>query len=80
MERESFEPSLHAFVRRVPFQPFTVELITGVKLPVDQPESLVVRANLAMYVASDGNMTLFDQLSMSRITTEPEHWSLAFGM
>lgn len=66
MVMESFERSLRAFVRRTPFKPFTVELVSGGRFEVDHPEDLVVRAGVAVYVNAEGVPTLFDHESVSR--------------
>ena len=68
MEVESFERSLRAYSRRVPFQPFTVELVSGTRITVDHPEALVFRGGLAVYIAPDGTPSLFDHGSVSQLT------------
>src|SRR5579875_2147228 len=40
MQTDAFERSLRAFVRRAPFQPFTVELTSGTRFQVLHPEAL----------------------------------------
>ena len=68
MEAEAFDRSLRAFVRRVPFQPFLLELVSGARLQVDHPEALVFRNGVAVHFAPDGTPTLFDNLSVSQLT------------
>lgn len=68
MEVESFERSLRAYSRRVPFQPFTVEFVSGSRITVDHPEALVFRAGLAVYIAPDGTPSLFDRESVSQLS------------
>jgi hypothetical protein len=60
MESETFQRCLQAFLRRVPFQPFTVELVNGVRLRVEQPETVALNGGLAVHIASDGAPTFFD--------------------
>ena len=67
MVAESFERSLRAFVRRVPFRPFTVELVSGDRIEVDHPEALVYRAGVAVYISPDGAPTLFDHEGVSQV-------------
>ena len=67
MTGESFEKSLRALVRRRPFQPFTVELVSGDRFEVDHPEALVYRGGLAVYVTPEGVPTLFDYEGVSQL-------------
>jgi hypothetical protein len=67
MEPESFERSLRAFSRRVPFQAFAVELVSGTRITVDHPEALVFRGGLAVYIDPHGTPTLFDHESVSKL-------------
>jgi len=67
MTGESFEKSLRALVRRKPFQPFTVELVSGDRFEVDHPEALVYRGGLAVYVNPEGVPTLFDHEGVSQL-------------
>lgn len=68
MQSEAFERSLRAFSRRVPFQPFEVELVSGSRFTVDHPEALVFRGGLAVYIAPDGTPTLFDHEGVSQLS------------
>jgi hypothetical protein len=67
MELSAFDRSLRAFVRRAPFQPFTVELVSGGRLQVDHPEALVFRNGVAVHFSPEGIPTLFDHQSVSQI-------------
>ena len=69
MEAEAFERSLRVFVRRTPFQPFVVELVSGTRLQVDHPEALTFRGVVAVHVAKDHEITLFDNTTVSKLTT-----------
>ncbi len=68
MERESFERSLNAFARRVPFKPFRVELTSGTTIRIEHPEALVVRGGVAVYVAPDGPISLLDPQGAVRLS------------
>jgi len=70
MTAEAFDRTLRAFQRRTPFKPFTVELVSGLRLQVDHSEALVYRSGTGIYVASDGNPTLFDHEGVSRLVGE----------
>ena len=74
MEREAFERSLKAFVRRTPFHPFVVELVSGALVEVDHPEALVFRGGVAVHFNQDGIPTLFDHQGVARLarTTDLE--------
>ena len=67
MERDAFEGSLRAFVRRTPFHPFIVELVSGGQLQVDHPEALVFRGGVAVHFNRDGIPTLFDHEGVTRL-------------
>ena len=67
MEIEAFERSLRAFVRRTPFQPFTVELTSGTRFEVMHPEALAFNGGLAVHVGPDGTPSLFDHGSVSQL-------------
>jgi hypothetical protein len=67
MHTDAFERSLRAFVRRVPFQPFTVELTSGSRFQVLHPEALAFNGGLAVYISPDGAPSLFDHESVSQL-------------
>ena len=67
MQTEAFERSLRAFVRRAPFQPFTVELTSGTRFQVLHPEALAFNGGLAVYIDPDGAPSLFDHGSVSQL-------------
>jgi hypothetical protein len=67
MTTEHFEQTLRAFQKRAPFQPFTVELVSGFRFQVDHPEALVIRAGSGVFVAADGTPTLFDHESVAQV-------------
>jgi hypothetical protein len=67
MERDAFERSLRAFVRRTPFHPFIVELVSDGQLRVDHPEALVFRGGVAVHFNRDGIPTLFDHQGVARL-------------
>jgi len=70
MTAETFDRTLRAFQRRTPFQPFTVELVSGYRFQIDHPEAMVYRSGTGIYVASDGTPTLFDHEGVSRLVGE----------
>jgi hypothetical protein len=67
MEAGNFDRTLRGLARRTPFQPFTVELNNGARVEVDHPEALVFRAGLAVFVDAEGQPSLFDRQSVSRL-------------
>ncbi len=67
MQTDAFERSLRAFVRRTPFQPFTVELTSGARFQVLHPEALAFNGGLAVYIGTDGTPSLFDHESVSQL-------------
>jgi hypothetical protein len=69
MEAQAFERALRTFARRTPFQPFEVELASGTRLQIDHPEALTFRGVVAVHVARDHEITLFDNTTVSKIAT-----------
>ena len=67
MQTDAFERNLRAFVRRTPFQPFTVEMISGTRFQVLHPEALAFNGGLAVYIGTDGTPSLFDHESVSQL-------------
>ena len=67
MQTDAFERSLRAFVRRIPFVPFTVELTSGTRFQVLHPEALAFNGGLAVYIGTDGTPSLFDHESVSQL-------------
>jgi len=71
MMAENFDSTLRAFQRRTPFQPFTVELVSGTRVQVDHPEALVFRDGVAVFVARGGVPAIFDHEGVSQMIAEP---------
>ena len=67
METDAFDRGLRAFVRRVPFQPFTVELLSGDRFQVLHREALAFNNGVAMYMGIDGVPRIFDNQSVSQM-------------
>ena len=67
MHTDAFERSLRAFVRRTPFQSFTVELTSGSRFEVLHPEALAFHGGLAVYISPNGTPSLFDHESVSQL-------------
>ena len=67
MEAGDFDRTLCGMARRTPFQSFVVELVNGARIEVDHPEALVFRAGLAVFVDAEGEPSLFDHQSVSRL-------------
>jgi hypothetical protein len=69
VDAENFDKSLRALHKRSPWRPFTVALVNGDRFQVDHPEALVVRGGVAVFVAADGQPTLFDHESVSQLAS-----------
>jgi hypothetical protein len=54
MKPEQFEKALRGFLRRRPFRPFLIELVSGDKLRVTHPEAIELRGELWVLVAGPG--------------------------
>ena len=68
MKAQAFDRTLRGFSRRVSFRCFPVELVSGTRFTVDHPEALVFRGGVAVYIAPDGNLTVFDHEGVSRLS------------
>lgn len=69
MRRDTFERALRRLNQTAPFEPFTVELVTGVRLISRHPEAIVVRDDLATFGETDGNAQYFDASCVARLAT-----------
>jgi hypothetical protein len=47
-----------------------VELVSGHAFRVEHPEALVTQAGVAVHIARDGEITLFDHEGVSRVFDE----------
>ena len=72
MERQNFEVSLRALVRRTPFRPFIVELVNGTRIQVQHPEALVFRGRVAVLFDTDGEIRLFDHEGVNQLSTQTD--------
>lgn len=76
MKRETFEKTLKGFTERVPFRPFTVELINGRQFAINHPEALVARSGVAVYIDPDGALVIFDHEGVNQFTGAPDTQSV----
>jgi hypothetical protein len=67
MEADNFDRTLRAFMKRSPFRPFTVAMVTGDRFEVDHPDALVVREGVAVYIGPAGVPVLFDHEGVSQV-------------
>ena len=70
MRRETFLEALHRMSRAVPFLPFTVELMNGIRIVSKHPEAIRMEEDLAVYVEPDGTAQLFDAGSVARFVVQ----------
>lgn len=70
MRRETFLEALHRVSRAVPFLPFTVELMNGIRIVSKHPEAIRMEADLALYTEPDGTAQLFDAGSVARFVAQ----------
>jgi len=66
MTADTFDATLRAFMRRTPFQPFTVALVNGDRFEVDHGNALVVRDGVSIYIAPGGVPIIFDHEGVSQ--------------
>ena len=67
MTSENFQQLLEALAKRVPFQPFTVELVGGRRFEVDHARALVERDGVAVFILPGGVPIWFDHESVIAI-------------
>jgi hypothetical protein len=67
MTESSFKASIQAFIRRRPFRPFEVELVSGDRFVVEHPEAVAHGGAAAVYISPDGDYKLFDSSSVSQL-------------
>jgi hypothetical protein len=75
MTSESFVVALRFFTRRRHFQPFFVELVGGDRFRVSHPGALSMRGPLAVYIAPDHGVKLFDSECVSQLSDFPAQTS-----
>ena len=73
MHPNTFETALRGFIRNGPFRPFTVELVNGRQYVIEHPEALIFRdGRIAVYIAPDSSLTIFDPAGVAQVTGSPE--------
>ncbi len=70
MDAETFQLGLNALRNRRPFQPFTVELVSGDRFEVDFPDALSSRNGAAVFIRPGGAPVLFEHESVSQLIAE----------
>jgi hypothetical protein len=60
MTRDNFERVWRAFLRKQPFQPFTLELVNGSRLDINHPEVLRQQGDLIVYRSTMGIQSVFE--------------------
>lgn len=75
MTEANFKKSLRAFIRRRPFKPFEVELVSGGRFTVEHPEALAHSGSVAVYLDPRGDIKPFDSDSVSQVADVPRRGS-----
>jgi hypothetical protein len=65
---QHFDRTLRAFQTRIPFRSFTIALVNGDRVIVDDAKALAVRDGVAVFISADGTPTIFDHESVSAFT------------
>ena len=68
MEAPHFDEIMNSFQQRIPFRPFTVSLVNGMRYEVDHANALVIRGGVAVYLSPGGVPVIFDHEGVSEIT------------
>ena len=71
MDRDTFDQSLRALVRREPFEPFVVEFVSGASIRVTHPEAVAFNVGVGIHVDEVGAPTLFDHTTVCRLSGVP---------
>lgn len=71
MTEANFLQSLHSFVRRRPFKPFAIELVSGDRFVIDHPEAVAHRGTVAVFIDPGGGYKLFDNTAVSQLSDVP---------
>jgi hypothetical protein len=71
MNKRILETTLKAYQIRRPFKPFLVELTSGSIIEVRHPEGLVSYSGAAVYIDSEGSITIFDAAGVARFSDRP---------
>lgn len=77
MDRDTFDKTLRDFKHRKPFRPFTVSLVNGERLEVDQPDALVVRDGVGLFAGPGGVPAVFDHEGVAQVIGDMVSPSLA---
>jgi hypothetical protein len=70
MTSEHFEQIFDILRDRLPFQPFTVELVGGHRFEIDHPRAMVVRDGVAVYLRPGGFPVWFDHDSVVQVVSD----------
>jgi hypothetical protein len=70
MTESNFQQALQAFFRLRPFKPFAVELASGDRFTVDDPEAVALRGGVAVYIGTDGSYKLFDSTGVTQLVDQ----------
>lgn len=71
MTEANFHQSLLSFVRRKPFKPFAIELVSGDRFVVDHPEAVAHRGTVAVFIDPGGAYKLFGNTAVSQLCDVP---------
>jgi len=67
MNRRSFETTLRTLVKAASFRPFVVELVSGSRIRVEHPETIVLNPGVAVHIARNGTPSIFDAQAVAQL-------------
>lgn len=70
MDSESFEVTLKTMSKRMPFQPFAVELTSGSRISIEHPEAMIIIDGTAVYMSPKKELSIFDSDGVTRIVSD----------
>jgi hypothetical protein len=73
MTVEHFDEAFSALLSRQPFKPFTIELNTGQRYEIDDPNATAFKDGAGVFLAPGGIPVFFDHESVNQIINSPAH-------
>jgi hypothetical protein len=70
MDASTFDSTMKAFRKRLPYKPFTIVLFNGEQIEVDHPDALLFRDGAGLYYAPGGILTIFDHEGVNQIVDD----------
>ena len=70
MTAKRFDDVLQGMAGRLPFRPFTVEIVGGQRFQIDHPAALAYRGGAAVFFSPGGVPIFFDHESVATVASD----------